>query len=68
MPGKVFHAGTQLDHDNVVTHGGRVLCAVGLGDTVKAAQTQAYALTKAIQWQGVQYRHDIGYRAIARNA
>ena len=68
LPGKVFHAGTQLDHDNVVTHGGRVLCAVGLGDTVKAAQTQAYALTKAIQWQGVQYRHDIGYRAIARNA
>jgi phosphoribosylamine--glycine ligase len=67
LPGKVFHAGTQLQNNQVVTNGGRVLCAVGLGDTVKAAQTQAYALTKSIQWQGVQYRHDIGYRAIARN-
>ncbi len=67
LPGKVFHAGTQLQNNQVVTTGGRVLCAVGLGDTVKAAQTQAYALTNAIRWQGVQYRKDIGYRAIARN-
>lgn len=67
LPGKVFHAGTQLQNNQVVTNGGRVLCAVGLGDTVKAAQTQAYALTNAIRWQGVQYRKDIGYRAIARN-
>ncbi len=66
LPGKVFHAGTQLQGNDVVTSGGRVLCAVGLGDTVKAAQTQAYVLADAITWQGVQYRRDIGYRAIER--
>ncbi|MGE0116080.1 MAG: phosphoribosylamine--glycine ligase [Steroidobacteraceae bacterium] len=66
LPGKVFHAGTQLQGNEVVTSGGRVLCAVGLGDTVKAAQQQAYALADGIHWQGVQYRHDIGYRAIER--
>jgi len=66
LPGKVFHAGTQLQGNNVVTNGGRVLCAVGLGDTVKAAQTQAYALADAIKWEGLQYRRDIGYRAIER--
>lgn len=66
LPGKVFHAGTGLQNNQVVTQGGRVLCAVGLGDTVKAAQAQAYSLTQVIDWQGVQYRHDIGYRAIAR--
>jgi phosphoribosylamine---glycine ligase len=66
LPGKVFHAGTQLNGKDVVTSGGRVLCAVGLGDTVKAAQSQAYALADAIKWDGLQYRRDIGYRAIAR--
>ncbi len=66
LPGKVFHAGTRLQNNQVVTSGGRVLCAVGMGDTVKAAQQQAYALTDAITWQGVQYRRDIGYRAIER--
>lgn len=66
LPGKVFHAGTQLQDKQVVTSGGRVLCAVGLGDTVKAAQSQAYALADAITWQDVQYRRDIGYRAIER--
>jgi phosphoribosylamine--glycine ligase len=68
LPGKVFHAGTQLQGNEVVTSGGRVLCAVGLGDTVKAAQQQAYALADVIQWQGLQYRRDIGYRAIEREA
>ena len=68
LPGKVFHAGTQLKDQQVLTNGGRVLCAVGLGATVKAAQAQAYALTDSIQWQGVQYRRDIGYRAIARES
>jgi phosphoribosylamine--glycine ligase len=43
-----------------------VLCAVGLGDTVRAAQSQAYALAGAICWDGLQYRRDIGYRAVAR--
>jgi phosphoribosylamine--glycine ligase len=66
LPGKVFHAGTRLEGSRVVTAGGRVLCGVGLGDTVGAAQRQAYALVDAIHWDLVQYRRDIGHRAIAR--
>jgi phosphoribosylamine--glycine ligase len=66
LPGKVFHAGTQARGAEVVTAGGRVLCAVGLGDTVGAAQRQAYALVDVIHWNLVQYRRDIGHRAIAR--
>jgi phosphoribosylamine--glycine ligase len=66
LPGKVFHAGTCRDGSRVATAGGRVLCAVGLGDTVRAAQLQAYELVQAIHWNLVQYRRDIGYRAIAR--
>jgi phosphoribosylamine--glycine ligase len=66
LPGKVFHAGTALAGDDVVTNGGRVLCAVGLGATVLAAQRQAYDLVNAICWDGMQYRRDIGHRAIAR--
>jgi phosphoribosylamine--glycine ligase len=66
LPGKVFHAGTSLSGDAVVTSGGRVLCAVGLGDTVRAAQRQAYELVNSICWEGMQFRRDIGYRAIAR--
>jgi phosphoribosylamine--glycine ligase len=66
LPGKVFHAGTRLDGDKVVTNGGRVLCAVGLGSTVSEAQRAAYALCEPIHWDGARYRRDIGYRAIAR--
>ena len=66
LPGKVFHAGTRFENDAIVTAGGRVLCAVGLGATVGAAQRDAYALAGAISWPGLQYRRDIGYRAIAR--
>jgi phosphoribosylamine--glycine ligase len=66
LPGKVFHAGTALEDGKVVTAGGRVLCAVGLGATVAAAQQQAYELTATICWDGMQYRRDIGYRAIER--
>jgi phosphoribosylamine--glycine ligase len=65
LPGKVFHAGTRAEGDRVVTAGGRVLCAVGLGDTVADAQAQAYDLVNAIHWNLVQYRRDIGYRAVA---
>jgi phosphoribosylamine--glycine ligase len=65
LPGKVFHAGTRMQGPQIITAGGRVLCAVGLGDTVAAAQTQAYDLVHAIHWNLVQYRRDIGYRAIA---
>jgi phosphoribosylamine--glycine ligase len=66
LPGKVFHAGTRAEGAHIVTAGGRVLCAVGLGDSVAAAQTQAYQLVHAIHWNSAQYRHDIGYRAIER--
>jgi phosphoribosylamine---glycine ligase len=66
LPGKVFHAGTRREGSQVVTAGGRVLCAVGLGDTVSAAQLQAYNLVHLIHWNLVQYRLDIGYRAIKR--
>ena len=67
MPGKIFHAGTMLnDAGKVVTNGGRVVCAVGLGTTVRAAQKQAYELAGAVCWEGLQYRKDIGYRAIDR--
>ena len=63
---KIFHAGTANKDGNVVTAGGRVLCAVGLGETVGEAQANAYTLCKKIRWNGMFYRHDIGYRAIAR--
>jgi len=66
LPGKVFHAGTRLEAGRILTSGGRVLCAVGLGGNVSAAQAQAYGLVDAIHWNGVHYRRDIGYRAIER--
>ena len=66
LPGKVFHAATARRDGHVVTTGGRVLCAVGLGAQVSSACTQAYALAELIRWPDVQYRHDIGHRAIAR--
>jgi phosphoribosylamine--glycine ligase len=64
LPGKVFHAGTRLADGKIVTNGGRVLCAVGLGGSVRAAQSEAYRLAEAIRWPGVHYRRDIGFRAI----
>jgi phosphoribosylamine---glycine ligase len=63
---KVFHAGTTLKDGDVVTSGGRVLCATALADSVSEAQQKAYAVAKRIHWEGVFYRSDIGYRAIAR--
>jgi phosphoribosylamine---glycine ligase len=63
---KTFHAGTREQDDQVVTHGGRVLCVTALGATVTEAQQKAYARAKQIQWQGAFYRNDIAYRAIAR--
>ena len=63
---KVFHAGTVLREGQAVTAGGRVLCATALGATVAEAQQRAYQLTHKIQWDGVYYRSDIGYRAVAR--
>jgi len=64
LPGKVFHAATRQDAGRVVTSGGRVLCAVGLGEGVAAAQRAAYALVDRICWDGMQYRRDIGWRAL----
>ncbi|KEZ69108.1 phosphoribosylamine--glycine ligase, partial [Pseudomonas amygdali pv. tabaci str. ATCC 11528] len=66
LEGKIFHAGTALQDDRVVTSGGRVLCATALGDSVGNAQQNAYALAAKVDWQGCFYRKDIGYRAIAR--
>ncbi len=63
---KVFHAGTKTDGENVVTAGGRVLCVVGLGDSVTEAQKKAYQRVKSIGWDNVYYRTDIGHKAIAR--
>ena len=62
--GHVFHAGTKLIDGKVLTNGGRVLCVTALGETVKFAQQQAYKIAETIQFNGAQYRTDIGYRAI----
>jgi phosphoribosylamine--glycine ligase len=64
LAGKVFHAGTKRADGKVVTNGGRVLCAVGLGASVLKAADQAYRLVDAIHWPGMQFRRDIGHRAI----
>ena len=66
LPGKVFHAGTALQGETLVTSGGRVMCAVGLGPTVREAQQAAYALVDVVDYAGKLVRRDIGYRAIAR--
>lgn len=63
---KVFHAGTSLKNGNIVTNGGRVLCATALGHTVTEAQQNAYAIANKISWKDAYKRNDIAYRAIAR--
>ncbi len=63
---KVFHAGTNDADGNIVTSGGRVLCACALGDGIADAQAKAYALTNKIHWDGVFYRTDIGFKAIEK--
>lgn len=63
---KVFHAGTKNVDGRVVTNGGRVLCVVGLGDSVAAAAGEAYAAVDQIEWADAYFRRDIGHRAIAR--
>jgi phosphoribosylamine---glycine ligase len=63
---KIFHAGTADKDGAVVTNGGRVLCATALGATVSEAQAEAYKVLHNIQWDGVYFRNDIAYRAIAR--
>ncbi|MDU4091910.1 MAG: phosphoribosylamine--glycine ligase [Pantoea sp.] len=64
--GKIFHAGTRLEDDLVMTNGGRVLCVTALGADVAAAQRRAYELATPVSWEGSFCRRDIGYRAIGR--
>ncbi len=63
---KVFHAGTRLNGDRVVTNGGRVLCVTALGESVQEAQARAYAGVNQITWRDAYFRRDIGHRAVAR--
>jgi phosphoribosylamine--glycine ligase len=62
---RVFHAGTALKDGAIVTSGGRVLCVTALGDSIKMAQRRAYEVAERIRFDGMQYRRDIGYRAVA---
>jgi phosphoribosylamine--glycine ligase len=62
-----FHAGTALRGDQLTTSGGRVLCVVGLGDSVKVAQKHAYEAIDRISFDGAQFRRDIGWRALKRH-
>lgn len=63
---KIFHSGTTLISGKITTNGGRVLCVTALGDSVQEARNNAYDIVNKITWNGVYYRTDIGYRAIAR--
>jgi phosphoribosylamine--glycine ligase len=62
----VFHAATQLKDKEIHTNGGRVLCVTALGDTVRQAQVHAYEVVDAIHFDGMQYRRDIGHRAVRK--
>ena len=62
---KIFHAGTALDKEgNIVSNGGRVLCAVSLGDNIQQAQQRTYEMIADIDWKGAYFRTDIGFKAI----
>jgi len=63
---RVFHAGTRADGKGVVTSGGRVLCVTALGDNLRAARARAYEAVAAIRFDGMQYRKDIGHRALLK--
>ena len=63
---RVFHAGTRLDGKSLVTSGGRVLCVTALGDSVRMARTRAYEAIEKIRFDGMQYRKDIGHRALRK--
>ena len=62
---RVFHSGTVLKDGAIVTGGGRVLCVTALGDSIKVAQRRAYEVVEGIRFDGMQYRRDIGHRAVA---
>jgi phosphoribosylamine--glycine ligase len=61
---KVFHAGTKQVGDDIITAGGRVLCACALGENIQTAQINAYTLANKIHWNAIYYRTDIGFKAI----
>ena len=61
---RVFHSGTVLKDGAIVTGGGRVLCVTALGDSIKVAQRRAYEVVEGIRFDGMQYRRDIGHRAV----
>ena len=63
---RVFHAGTRAEGKAVLTNGGRVLCVTALGDALRMARTRAYAAIEGIRFDGMQYRKDIGYRALKK--
>ncbi len=63
---RVFHAGTKLENKKLMTNGGRVLCVTALGGSLKMARTRAYEATDAIRFDGMQYRKDIGHRALKK--
>jgi len=63
---RVFHAGTRLEGKTPVTAGGRVLCVTALGDPLRAARSRAYEAVQGIRFAGMQYRKDIGHRAMRR--
>jgi phosphoribosylamine--glycine ligase len=62
----VFHAGTRADGKDVATSGGRVLCVTALGDNLRAARSRAYEAVERIRFDGMQYRKDIGHRALKK--
>jgi phosphoribosylamine--glycine ligase len=61
---KVFHAGTKLDNEKILSNGGRVLCATSLGEDLKDAQNRAYSLVNEIEWDGSYFRTDIGFKGL----
>jgi phosphoribosylamine--glycine ligase len=63
---RVFHAGTRAEDQRIVTNGGRVLCVTALGNNLRAARSRAYEAVEAIRFDGVQFRKDIGHRALRK--
>ena len=63
---RVFHAGTRAEGKSVLTSGGRVLCVTALGDNLRAARSRAYEAVERIRFEGMQYRKDIGHRALKK--
>jgi phosphoribosylamine--glycine ligase len=64
---RVFHAGTRLDGDALVTNGGRVMCVTALGDSLRIARTRAYEVIERIRFDGMQFRRDIGHRGLKKS-